>query len=341
MKAENRYIVDNSNRLIIKRNRKNLLTDGNFATDNNNRLIYWLNAPLAWRRQYNLPSKITFQGHWWLNPNYDLELILDESKGQFRGNRLVLKGEIISTDRDALAFEIKSYNKEGLLHLQIIRLSGFWQADEYNRLSFIVNKKDSPNDIITLEGIWQINQNQQITYTFEKTDFITKIKTLHTLTFEGFWQIDSANRLTYILSHSFDSRFDFRIQIESPNLYPKEGVIKYRLGIGLKGLIFKKRTAPSKIISLYGSWKFSRKAGLQFQIDYGQGKIHSIEFGTNVHLTKKDEVVFSLINKRNEPLGMNLIFTHRFLKKLDAEAFLRFKKFSKESSIEAGVKIPF
>lgn len=347
IRYRNRYSTDTMNRLIIRRNRKTLITDGRFSIDKNNRLIYWLNAPDPWRRQYSLPPKISFQGNWQLNPNYDLEIILDKARGQSEGDILVLKGELISTDRDTLAFSIKSIDNRGQTHIQLLKLSGSWQADEYNRISFAIKKKISP-DILTLEGIWQINKNQQIVYTYEQTDLKTKTKHIRSLTFSGFWQIDNAKRLTYILEHSTKSQFYFRVQLESPNLYPQEGVIKYRLGIGLKGLSpsklirsSAKGTVPTKVISLYGTWKFSRKAGLSFEMDYGSGKLKRIEFGADIYLTKKDEVTLSITNKRKEPLGIFITFTHKFLKRYVAETFLRLKTSEKEKRLEAGLRIPF
>jgi hypothetical protein len=328
-----KYSVDSRNRLAIKSKQKKLVADGRFSVDSRNRLVYWLNEPPAWRKKYELPPKISFQGNWRLNKNYDLELDLDKPDG-----KLSLKGEIISTDRDALVFKIASYDKNGQAHIQILTLSGSWQADAYNRLSFTIKKSPSP-DTLTLGGAWQVNQNQQIVYTYKKTGLKTKTKSLRELKFEGFWNIDSANKLVYILEHSAESRFDFRAQLESPNLYPKEGVIKYRIGIGLKGL--PPKGAVPKIIALYGAWKFSRKFGLNFEMDYGRGKINSIEFGANVNLSKKDAVVFSLTDKRGEPLGVNVNFSHRFLKKLDAEALIRLKKFGKEGMAEGSLRIPF
>jgi hypothetical protein len=334
-----RYSIDNSNRLSIKpRNlTKPLITDGKFEIDRNNRLVYWLNEPDNWRKQYDLANRISFVGNWRLDSNCDFELYLSKAPNQYKGDALSLKGEIVSVERDELIFEIHSLDKQGQNHIRLLRLSGLWQADECNRISFIVAKKPSP-DILTLEGAWQLNKNQQITYTYEKVNLKTKTKFLRTLTFTGFWQINNANRLTYILSKSSNSRFDFRVQIESPNLYPRQGVIKYRLGIGLK----EQKPARIKVISLYGTWKFSRKLGLVFQMDYGKGEIHNIEFGVDISLSKRDEIAFALKNKREEPLGFNITFTHRFLKKLDAEAFLRLKKtLRSESAIEAGVRIPF
>ncbi len=334
-----KYSIDSRNQLFIRPPKEKVAIPvrGRFSIDKNNQLIYWLNEPASWRKKYDLPSRISFIGNWQLNPNYDLELNLAETKEQYKGERLILKGEIISIDRDTLVFEIISYDKRGLSHIQLLKLSGFWQADESNRIRFMLKKKTSP-DILVLEGLWQMNRNQQIIYNYEKTDLKTKTKTSHTLTFEGFWEINSVDRLTYILAHSSQSRFDFRVQIESPNLYPQEGVIKYRLGIGLRQI----RPSQNKIISLYGAWKFSRKIGLMFEMDYGKSKVHNIEFGTDISLSQKDKISFFLKDTKGKPLGLNITFTHRFLNKLDAETFLRVQEILKrESAIEAGVRIPF
>jgi hypothetical protein len=221
-------------------------------------------------------------------------------------------------------------------NFQLIKLSGFWRTDEGNRLSFSVEKKELP-DTLTLDGLWAITKNQQIIYKYERVNLKTKGKAAHTLNFEGFWQIDTNNRLTYIISRSVNSRFDFRVQSESPSLYPQDGRIKYRLGIGLR----KDKSLREKIISLYGSWKFSRKGGLIFQMDYGRASPQNIEFGANIHLTKKDEFTFSLTNPRREPLGICITFTHRFLKQHCPEAFLRLRSRQKEFGVEAGMQMPF
>ena len=333
-----RYSVNKDNQLLIKPARKktSLAANGRFSLNKNNQLTYWLNEPGPWRRKYNLPNKISFLGSWQLNQNYDLELVLEENKAQYADDRLLLKGEIISTDQDALAFEIKSIDQEGLLHIQILKLSGFWQADEYNRLSFLVKSKTSP-DTLTLEGAWQINNNQQIIYTYEKTDLKRKTKTSCALTFAGFWQISSYNRLAYIISKSANSKFDFKVQLETPNVYPKKGVIKYRIGVGLKEII----PENLKVVSLYGVWKFSRMVGLIFEMEYIKGEFHSLEFGAEVNFTKNNQVSFKLTSKNGKDLGIEVIFTHRFLSKLDADFFLKLRRAKEENAVEAGLRIPF
>jgi hypothetical protein len=328
------YRVDQDRRLLIRPQaaKKHLIAEGRFSTDKNNRLTYWLNEPVLWRKQHNIPPRIVFKGSWRLNREHDLELVLDKNKSQFAGEALVIKGSIIGYDRDILAFEVKSYDRAGLLHIRILKLSAICFADGANRLSFIVKKQPG---ILTLQGDWQLNKNQQITYTYEKTDLKRKTKITNTLTFEGFWKIDSVNKLTYILKHSTNSRFDFRAQIETPTLYPQEGLIRYRLGAGLR------EEKRKKIICLYGAWKFSRALGLIFQVDYGKGEIRDIEFAADVAFNKKNEIILGLKNREGESLGISLVFTHRFLKSLDAQAFLRLKASREQFGIDAGVTIPF
>src|SRR4030042_6015276 len=312
---KNQYSINNSNQLIIRppKSKVALPVNGSFSIDNDNRLSYWLNETLTWRKQYALPPKVIFKGVWNLDANHDLTLILDKNKNQFQGDILTIKGNIISGDTDILAFQVKSYDRDGLLDIRILKLNITLFADESNRLCFMI-KKLQP-DILTLEGSWQINDNQQIIYEYQRTDLETKVKISNTLIFRGFWQITSVNKLTYILKHGSDSRFDFRAQIETPTIYPQEGLIKYRIGIGVK----KSKAYHHKVISLYGTWKFNRRLTLIYQMNYGPGEIYDIEFGAEVNFNKADKLEFSLTNQKKEPLGLRLNFTHRFLKKLDAE----------------------
>lgn len=281
-------------------------------------------------------KRTVLEGKWELTPGNELTFNIIEDKNQDRSETLILKGKIIAVDGNSAAFEVKSVDRNGQSHFQILKLSGIWQADESNRLTFLVNKKGEP-DTLVLEGAWQINQNQQITYTYEKVELKRRAKLLNTLTFDGFWCITDSDRISYILSKGSESRFDFKVQLESPDLHPKQGVIKYRLGTGLR----EANKDRQKIICLYGEWKFSRDLGLKFLMDYGQGRIKAIEFGSEVNFSHKDKITFSLINRGKEPLRMNLIFTHRFLKELDAEVYLKLKRVHEESGVEVGVKIPF
>lgn len=330
------YTVDDDNRLNVRRNNKTSSARGNFSVDSKNRLIYFLNEPPRWRRAQRLDSKIVFQGNWQLDNEHNLVLAVTEINDKPDVARLVLKGNIISAEGDNLVFEIRTLNKEDHDQFYLIKLGGTWFADEHNRLSFNIKKEEGP-DVITLMGAWQVDKRQQIAYTYQKTELKKKAKVSHIFTVEGFWQANSATKLTYILRHSMKSAFDFRAQVESPNLYPKEGVIKYRVGIGVR----EENSFKERIISLYGAWKFSRKAGLSFEMDCGRKKLETINFEAEANLSDRDKIIFILTNKKREPLGFAIRFEHKFLKKLDAEFFLRLKKSFEESRIDSGVHIPF
>ncbi|MFH1441017.1 MAG: hypothetical protein ABIH18_03115 [Candidatus Omnitrophota bacterium] len=336
MNSKDRYSIDQQNRLVIKRKGKILPVKGRFAVDKDNRLFYWLNEPAVFKREHGLPSKINWTGNFSLSPNYDLVFNLKETTSQNRQDRLVLKGKIISLDKDSLVFEVKSIDKRGLLSANLIKLTGSWQADEFNRLVFTVRKKISDHQLI-FSGAWQVNKNQQIEYRYEKTELKTKKKFYHILIFKGHWDINSSDRLSYILCRSTKTDFDFRVQAESANLYPRDGVIKYRLGIGLKN----NKKTNYRIISLYGAWKFGANLNFYFDMDYGTNKKYSIGFNTSLALNKKDKVVLALKKGMRNPIGMNLVLTHSFLKKLDGELFLRLGGDAKKQSVEAGVRIPF
>ncbi|MDP2906014.1 MAG: hypothetical protein Q8O22_06930 [Candidatus Omnitrophota bacterium] len=332
-----KYSIDSCGRLNIQRKHERVVCDGNFNIDAKNRLIYLLNEPDAWKRKYGLGPDVRFEGKWQIDDQCNLELALGRrEEGPASLGSLKLKSKIISVDNDTLTFEVHSRDRQGNSHVRLIKLSGAWQADERNRLTFTVQKR-SP-DVLALEGAWQVNKNQQIVYKYEKTGLKSGAKAMQTLVFTGFWDISEKNRLTYILSGSSRSRFDFRVQAGSPSMYPQEGKIKYHLGAGVR----QEMRPKAKVVYLYGSWKFSRSCGFSFEMDYGRGRVRAIKFGAQVRLNKQDDVVFALANNREEPLGISVTFSHQFLKSSGAEAFLRLKTGRRTGSgIDIGARIPF
>ena len=345
---KNHFAVNQDNQLLIKPKgaKKPIKVDGQFSLDKDNNLIYLLNqgqspsgtVPFTtWQREYSVPNKIKFKGNWQLSPNYDLELYLDKTKEQFKDDCLRLCGKILCAEAERLVFQIKSRDKRGVNRLSLFNLSGIWQADKFNRIIFQVRKKAKPETLV-LKGAWQINNNQQIIYEYQKAELKIKRKIDNALTFSGFWQISSANLLRYIFSHSSQSRFDFRVHLQTPNVYPKKGAIKYRLGIGVKEDL---KPARIQVITLYGNWKFSRSLGLYFEMDYGQGKLRRLVFDTEVNLSQRDKVIFKLRDNQGRRLGISVIFRRRFLPKHDAEWFLRLKRDFREKKIDTGVRFEF
>ncbi len=249
-----------------------------------------------------------------------------------------IRKRFIVAESDTLVIEtIQTVEKQGLSpkgtvpvsRLRILKLKGTWRANDYNELCFEVTGRKGPSETYTFKGSWKLNNKQQIEWTSE--DGRDK------LTFKGYWNISSSNRLVYLFEGSSTSRFEFKVQLESPIIYPKNGEIRYRIGVGIRQ---SRLTTPGQIIILYGEWNFGRNLGLSFQMDYGQGNIKSIEFGAEVTFGR-NKVIFALKDEFGKTLGITLTMTHKFLEHLDAEVFLRLKSRQNEQSIEAGITIPF
>lgn len=241
-----------------------------------------------------------------------------------------LRKRFIAVESDVLVIEtIQTESKTNRQSLRLLKLKGTWYANDYNELCFEVTLRKGPPETYTFKGSWKLNNNQQIEYTSgDGRD---------SLTFKGYWDISSANRLVYILEGSSTSRFEFKVQLESPTLYPKKGEIRYRIGVGVRQ---SRLSTPGQILILYGEWKFGRNLGLTFQMDYCQSKVKTMEFGAEVTFGR-NKIIFALKNEFDGPLGITLTMTHKFLKAYNAEAFIRLKSRQKEQAIEAGLTIHF
>jgi hypothetical protein len=241
-----------------------------------------------------------------------------------------LRKRFIAAESDSLLIEtIQTDSLSGQQRLRILKLKGTWRANQQNELCFDVTLRKGPPETYTFKGAWKLNNNQQIEYSCGEGPDV--------LIFKGYWDISSANRLVYILEGSSTSRFEFKVQLESPTFYPKKGEIRYRIGIGIRQ---NRLTAPDQILVLYGEWKFGRNLGLIFRMDYGQGRVSSIEFGAGVTLGR-NKVIFALKDELGDSLGITITMTHKFLETLDAQVFIRLKNRQNEQAVETGITIPF
>lgn len=236
----------------------------------------------------------------------------------------------IAAESDSLILEtIQTESKTQRQHLRLLKLKGTWRANDYNELVFEADLRKGQPQTYTFKGAWKLNRNQQIEY--------SRGDGADVLTFKGHWDISSGNRIVYFLEGSSTSRFEFRVQLESSSLYPKKGQIRYRIGIGGRK---SRLTRSGQLLILYGEWKFDRNLGLTFQMDYGKGRVQAIEFGAEVSFGR-NKVIFALKNGFGDPLGITLTMTHKFLKTIDAEAFIRLKSRQNDHGVEAGINIPF
>lgn len=326
-----RYELDPHNRLIVSSDltRFRRVLEGSFKTGPNNSLIYHIKGPMyGLEAELKAPHQVKLTGNWSLNENYDLVLTLDKWRQQSFGDELTVQGEIISAQANELVFAVTTRTKEDTSSTYLLKLEGLWQADQHNRLTFRVNKGQGQYDTLVFTAIWEINQQHRIVYRYEKAQLIRKERLNKTIEFKGFWDIAKRNRLSYNLSLDGKSGFEFRTGVGCL----AGNYIKYELGIGVSD----KNLPVKRVITLYGSWKIKRNAGLLFEIEYEKGQTKAITFGADAKLTRTDAVEFKLKNELNKDLGLELKLSRRLLKG-DGQAFLEYLKSKKESSIYAGM----
>lgn len=323
--------VNKNNQLLVKlpEEKRPELLPGKFETDENNRLIYHLSQPQFWKRKYNIPNKIIFEGKWSLDSDHNLVLKLQKKKKLGRKN-FILRGKILEVGKDFLLFQIRSREEKGITRIFHIRLKGIWSSDRFNRIRFEIQKRHKP-DVLIFRNAWQLNKSKQIIYNYKK--LVTK--TEHTLIFKGFWEIYGRRKLSYLLEKSNQSRFNFGVNLETPNLYSAKNKLKYSVWIGFK----KFRT--KRIVVFSGRWKFSKKLGVVFEMDYGRRQLRRIEFLAKIKLAHKNELLLSLYSSDRKPSEINITFRRDQLKKKDYDYFLQLKKERKKFIIGVGGKIYF
>lgn len=281
-----RYGIDPDARLIRMRQ----VLDGEFVIDKNNALSYRVKKPLP----SSCPSQIRLSGNWALDKEHNLVLALDSENNRISGDRLTLEGEIIDASANELAFSVRTRDIKGQSHFYLLKLGGKWQADRYNRLSFLVAREKERADTLTLAGAWEVNKRNQLVYTFTKLNPNKKERLTRTLTFKGYWDISEKNRITYVLNKTLGSGFNFRVGLGKP---AKRG-LEYEVGIGM---------APrKKRVALSGSWKVNPRLGLVFEMPCEEGKIRALVFGAECRPGKGTDLEFRLRNELNKDLGVSL-----------------------------------
>ena len=209
-KEEISYEVDPHNRLIAKKTGKasrvtgfREVLDGKFSIGEDNSLTYHV------KRSSNsdIPQQIKLSGGYSLDADHNLILTLNKWNNQVEGNKLIIKSQLLDAKDNELAFSVGTRDSKGKGILYILKLSGVWNANEQNQLSFDITKERGPRDKLTLQGSWKLNNNNEITYNYTPPG--AKVKSASTLTFKGHWDITKNQRITYILNKEMNSKFDF------------------------------------------------------------------------------------------------------------------------------------
>lgn len=343
-----RYQVDPLNRLVISRpfapdspRRRKIVVDGRFVIGEDNSLEYHLRAPEPELKEWLLGDnsekalyKIRFTGKWSLTPEHDLKFTLHKSDTQRLGERLILRGNILSARNNELLFSLIVGGRDNRRLLRIVKLSGHWQADARNRLKFLVQRYKQKPEAMLFRGAWQVGRHYEITYSYKKIQLKRKARLEKKLALKGIWQIGSKRQLRFLVEGDNTSAFDFRALLETPILHAKKGEIRYRVGIGVSA-----QREVVRRVTLFGKWRINRDLSLDFEVRYRPGETHRSHFQADYSLDSRNRVSFSLKSEEGKKLGIEVVFTREFFK--DAEAFIRFRDSVRERAIEVGVRIPF
>jgi hypothetical protein len=216
---------------------------------------------------------------------------------------------------------------------RLLKLSGKWQADPQNRLSFDVQRSGGRADTLRFIGGWRLGEFQELLYTYEVKELKTKRKVWKLLVLQGHWDVTPKGQLAFLVGGDSDSELRFRGAFQTRSVLAKKGELRYQLGAEATG-----RRKTQEVV-LFGKWKYSDRLGLSFEMEYEEGRKKAIAFGADVALNEKDSVAVKLKTREGQSLGVELLLTRDIF--ADGEAFARFLKWAGETRVEAGVRFRF
>jgi len=308
------------------------VVEGTLTTDRGNRLIYHIDSA-ATRDGHAGPHRYHLDGTWALTRDHGLSLTLHEA-ARARRQTLYLKGAIVDAKAHALTFAFWRHGQNGRRTAQRLSLTGRWQADRKNRLTFLVEKADGSEDRLTFHGAWTVGPHHELLYRYRQPTGPRRAGSPHTLRIAGVWDIQRADRLVYHVEGSPDSTFDFRASLQRPSLNARDGQLVYQVGVGLA----RGRTQTQRVV-LFGTWKLNRDLSVSFEVQYDGGRVHAIRFEGTYAIGPRNQVAITLRNSQREGLGMTVTFTRELIP--DAGLFLQLRKDAEERSAIGGIRVRF
>ena len=266
-------------------------------------------------------------GRWRLSANQELEF-----RRSGRQEQLLLRARLIAAEPDALVVQVTERFTDGGFSSRLVRLSGRWEADDRNRLLFAAQREYGAADRITLEGGWELADDQQLIYRFSRGTRRGKPVDSTLLRFQGYWEIQPDLRLAYVLDRDSDSVFRFRSALQSPLVLPKQGALRFQIGV--EG----RRGPRTNTVTLFGKWRVSRDFGLEFEAERPGSSNRLIRFGASYRIGARGEIVADLVAPNGRPTGMEVVVT-RLLLRSQAETFLALRRTAEEASVQAGVRL--
>jgi len=209
------YEISPDNRLVIRRGDLagyRQVLEGKFTTDSGNNLVYQVKLPASGQEKGGFPRRVKLSGRWSLDQNHDLRFNLTGVSARGEDERLVLAGEIVSAEKDKLVFSLATPSGKKRSSVYLLNLTGRWQGDENNRLTFQVERAPGEYDQLTFDGIWELNRRHQIVYRYRKSRPGSGRE--NSVIFQGHWEIRDGSRLCYWLDRDEKSGFEFKASLE-------------------------------------------------------------------------------------------------------------------------------
>ena len=298
-------------------------TSVRYGVDERNRLLIRTDDPLR-------PERVV-DGAWTLTGRRELAFVFREGPAN-RSKTLYVKGILAQAHARSLVFTLRRGEGDSAV-TQRLSLSGRWQADDANRLTFLVEKADGSADRLTLQGGWEVGPHHELVYRYARPARGGR-GGISTLVFDGSWDITRSDRIVYRLSGASDSAFEFRASLQSPSLIARDGRIVYQVGIGLA----KGRTQQRRV-TLFGTWKLRRDLSVSFEIPYAEGRFHAVRFEAAYAPGARHQLSVQLLNSRRQPVGLTVTFTRQLAP--DAGLWLRLRREAGERSVLGGVRVRF
>ena len=303
-----------------------------FSIDSRNQVLY---QPAAARGR--LSAAVVMDGAWHVTRSHHLTFnfrrISDRSLAEALPEHAFLKADIIGAGADSLSL---AWERDQAIAVdrQQLRLSGRWQADAFNRLSFLVERAKGGEDRCIFGGGWELGPHHELQYRYRLLDGSGHSQRReHALSFEGAWDVTGRDRLVYRLSGSTRSVFEFQASLQSPALSAREGRMTYQVGIGAgAGRI-------SRRVTLFGRWKLNRDLSVAFEVPYAAGRVETIRFEGAWAFGPRNHVQVALTGRNGRPLGVTVTFSRDLAP--DRRLFLQLRRQAEERAVIAGMTVRF
>lgn len=272
--------------------------------------------------------RMALDGTWSLSPAHEAVFAAHATQ-RLPQQRYYFKGGFTAGAR-ALTVALDRTEHAQQRRAQRLSLTGRWQVDAQNRLTFLARKSDGSDDRLTLQGAWEIGPHHELLYRYGRQQRLRRTHATQVLQFDGLWDIPGPGLLAYRLTGAPDQPLLFRAALRHRALLASQRELAFELGA---------ERGPRQTLTLFGTWKLQRDLSLSFEVPYAGGHVQALRFEGTMVRAGRDRVTLALTTRRRENLGLTITFTRALLR--DADLFLRLQRDAQETSLIGGVRVRF